>query len=183
MEFSWQLLHQQYWLFMLILNIQKKKKKINLLLVIQNQKSEKICLVFEKKEKHPKKASDLIENAFISCIISENPTVEVLSFNIQNVEFYIFSQETSSIHVYSFYFFPWGDCIKPKIQDNWERPHSNVNLKLFFKWSYRLGQEKVLFSAISARTPNYDFTLKRLKFAINLKLWEIKGFKSINNYI
>jgi len=44
----------------------------------------------EKRGNTPEKASDLNENPFIIYIISENPTVQVSSSNLQNVEFRFF---------------------------------------------------------------------------------------------
>ena len=100
-EFSWQLLHQQYWLFMLILNIRKffqfdcyppKTKNLR-----------KFAWFLKKKGWNiPQKSSDLIENPCIRYIILENPTVEVSSHNLRNVKFPFFSEETSSIHIYFF---------------------------------------------------------------------------------
>ena len=90
-------------------------------------------LDFWKRGITPQNSSDLIENPLIKYIISENLTIEVSSSNLQSVEFRCF---------------PRCDCIKPKVQDNWAGTHSNVNLKLFFRWPYILGKGEVLFSAI-----------------------------------
>ena len=129
MEFSWQLLHRQYWLFMLILN---RSNSFSLLLPTQNQKSEKIFLIFEKRGNIPKKASNLIENPFIRYIISENPIVEVSTPIFKMWNFALFQKKHRRCMFICFVFFSKRDCIKPKVQDNWEGAHSNVNLKLLF---------------------------------------------------
>ena len=107
--------------------------------IVTHPKSEKIYLIFEKKGNTLQKASDLIGNFFTSYIISENPAVKVSSSNLRNVEFSFFSEETSSMHVNFFLYFPRSDYIKPTIQDNLEGAHLNVICHL---------SAKVLLSAI-----------------------------------
>jgi len=96
------------------------------------------------------------------------------------VKFRFFSEKNIVDTCLFVFFFSWGDCIKPKFQDKWEGTHSNINLKVFFKWPYRLGQRKVFFSAILSKL---GFYLKEDKFAIHLKFWEVIWFNSISNYI
>jgi hypothetical protein len=115
------------------------------------------------KNAPPPKASNLIEKVFIRYIISENFTVDVSSSNLQNVEFriFFFQKKYCRCMFICFVFFPWGDCVKPKVQNNWEGALSSVNLKLLFKWPYRYDQGKVLFSW-GFRAQNYNFTPKRM---------------------
>jgi hypothetical protein len=121
----------------------------------------KKSLFFKKSAPPPKKASDLIEKLFIRYIISENRTVDVSSSSLQNVEFGIFFKRNIVDACLFVLFFHRGECIKPKVQDNWEGAHSKVNLKLLFKRPYRLDQGKVLFS-FCFRLQNYNFTPKRM---------------------
>ena len=47
----------------------KYKNSFSVLLPTQNQQSEKMCLIFEKRGNTPKKARGLIENPFIRYVI------------------------------------------------------------------------------------------------------------------
>jgi len=112
-----------------------------------------------KKGNSSKKVTNLIESPFIRQVISDNPTIEVSSSNLQNVEFRKMWKHCRWMFI-CFVFIPRGDCIKPKVQDNWEGAHSKVNVKLFFKLTYILGQgESLVFCHF--RATNYDFIQKR----------------------
>ena len=69
-------------------------------------KTEKIAWYLKKRGNTPKKQAILLKILLLDT--SYNPTVEISSSNLRNMEFHIFfSKETSSLHVYVFFSRGW----------------------------------------------------------------------------